>query len=208
MMCKPVLLLCHGRKHSYKDLEAHFSDHAKQFTTMDICHNPDIMLDVTKELSDEQRVRGKFYIIASIFCPYRLFFARDKLNETFFKNVCMMLRPGGLFITRLHGYSLELSDELKELHHIPCSYDLPDISRFIKSKEITKYFDIKYLYQHKLGEGDSPFEGYVYTDANNKTYFTRERMPKRILNKCKQQCIDIEKWQAFNNKQLVVLKRK
>jgi SAM-dependent methyltransferase len=206
-----VLLLCHGRKHSYTHLENHFCRYAKDFTTIDIQQRPDIKLDVTQTLPSEHidKVTRRFDIIASIFCPFNLFFEskREKLNETFFQNIHTMLRPGGLFLTRLNGYWLDLSDETKEAYDIPYSYNLTDVSKFLESPTLLKYFNVKYLYQHELESGNV-FDGYISTDKSNRTEFVNKEMLQCIVNKCEEHGIDVKEWNNFNNKQLVVLERK
>lgn len=199
-MSREILLLCHDKKHKYDFLITHFSKSAKKYKTLDLYGKPDYKLDITKPIS----IKEQFQLITSVHCPFVLY---D--NEQTFINIYDMLAPGGLFMTKFGGINvpvIELSEKQREKYDVPISYDFIDMSKIIP--KLSKYFKVVYMCQHSLNSKiHNVFDGYIYTDNNNKTIYANMKVPKCLINTCDVLGVDIVKWIKYNNNELVVMQK-
>ena len=183
-----VLLLCHAKNHKYEFLKLNFSKKAKKFKTLDVGGKPHYKTDITQPIS----IKERFQIITSVYCPFTIY---D--SEQAFKNIYDLLAPGGLFMTKFGGINapiIKLSDKQKEKYDIPISYNSPNI---------TKYFNVIYLCQRKIGNSD----GYIYTNKNNKTAYANMSIPECLIKTCSVFDVDIIKWIKYNHMEIIVMQK-
>lgn len=210
----PIMLLCHGNKHSYNNLLTSLSTESKKFTTMDLHKCPDFKVDITKDITMKHSLYEQFDMIMSVYCPVDIYVSDDgRLNKQTLYNIYRMLRPNGYYIfqmpTPFSSHTLDLTDEYFEKYDIPYGYTFVDVNAILTDPVLTKYFDVKYVYQHEVSSG-SPFEGYIYTTPEERFQKASSdpRIPKNVEDKCTQHGINIQKWHILNDKALIVLQRK